>query len=188
MIPVLIVMLVTFGLCFAVDKGFTKIFRGKKQHKSGLSVGLNKKYALFGLIFTVLGIAALLVGIRENSLVLMVGGGVLVLLGICLIVYFLTFGIFYDEDGFILTTFGKKSTVYAYRDIRCQQLYNAYGATVIELHMCDGRAVQLQAAMEGVYPFLDKAFEAWLEQTGRTRESCTFHDPENSCWFPSVED
>ena len=183
----IIVILATFALCFAVDKGFTKLFRGKKEHQSGLSVKLNKKYGLVGILLTVLGIAALIAGIRENSGILMVGGPIVVLMGIGLLVYYMTFGIFYDEDGFILTTFGKKSVSYRYDRIKGQQLYNASGAIVIELHLTDGRAVQLHASMEGAYAFMDKAFFRWLEQTGRVQEECEFFDPQNSCWFPPME-
>ena len=53
--------------------------------------------------------------------------------------------------------------------------------------MTDGRTVQLQSAMDGVYPFMDKAFTMWLRQTGRRQEDCSFYDPQNSCWFPPVE-
>jgi hypothetical protein len=183
----IIIILATFALCFAVDKGFTKVFRGKKQHQSGLSVKLNKKYGLVGIVLGVLGIAAVFAGLRESSTLLLVGGGIIIAMGIALVVYYMTFGIFYDDESFILTTFGRRSTAYEYRQIKCQQLYNAYGAILIELQMEDGRAVQLQAGMEGVYPFLDKAFAAWLRQTGRRREDCSFHDPDNSCWFPSAE-
>ena len=186
--PVILVVLGTFALCFAVDKGFTKIFRGKKEHQSGLSVKLNKKYGLVGILLTVLGIAALIAGIREGSGLLMVGGPIVSLMGIGLLVYYMTFGIFYDEDGFILTTFGKKSISYRYAEIKGQQLYNASGAIVIELHLTDGRAVQLQASMEGAYVFMDKAFFRWLDQTGRVQEECEFFDPQNSCWFPPVDD
>ena len=185
--PVILVVLGTFALCFAVDKGFTKIFRGKKEHQSGLSVKLNKKYGLVGILLTVLGIAALIAGIREGSGLLMVGGPIVSLMGIGLLVYYMTFGIFYDEDGFILTTFGKKSISYRYAEIKGQQLYNASGAIVIELHLTDGRAVQLQASMEGAYVFMDKAFFRWLDQTGRVQEECEFFDPQNSCWFPPME-
>jgi hypothetical protein len=61
------------------------------------------------------------------------------------------------------------------------------GNVIIELHMADGRAVQLQSAMTGAYSFLDAAFEAWLVQTGRNKEECDFYNPENSCWFPTME-
>ena len=63
--PIIFVVLGTFALCFAVDKGFTKLFRGKKEHKSGLCVKLNKKYGLVGILLGVLGVAALLAGIRD---------------------------------------------------------------------------------------------------------------------------
>ena len=185
--PVILVVLGTFALCFAVDKGFTKIFRGKKEHQSGLSVKLNEKYGLVGILLTVLGVAALIAGIREGSGLLMVGGPIVSLMGVGLLVYYMSFGIFYDEDSFILTTFGKKSMTYRYAEIKGQQLYNASGAIVIELHLTDGRAVQLQASMEGAYVFMDKAFFRWLDQTGRVQEECEFFDPQNSCWFPPME-
>ena len=183
----ILVALGTLALCYFVDKGFTKVFRGKVQHRSGLSVRLSKRYASIGLVLAVLGVSAVFVGLQDTW-ILSAGGALLVLTGIGLIVYYMTFGVFYDEDSFILTTFGKKSTTYRYSQIKAQQLYNAYGNIVIELHMGDGRTVQLQAGMEGVYPFLDKAFEGWLQQRGKKVEDCPFHDPENSCWFPPLED
>lgn len=183
----LLVGVAVFGVCYLVDKGFTKVFRGKVQHTSGLSVRVSKRYGSIGLIIAVLGIAAVFSGAQEGGL-LLAGGVVLIVIGICLVTYYMTFGIFYDEDSFILTTFGKRSTEYRYRDIKAQQLYNSYGNIVIELYMTDGRTVQLQSGMKGVYPFLDKAFEMWLQQTGRRREDCAFYDPDNSCWFPSLED
>ena len=176
----------TFGLCFLVDKGFTKIFRSRVQHQSGLSVRLNKKYGAFGLIIAVVGLAAVFTGIADST-VLLLGGIFLLLIGIALVIYYMTFGVYYDEDTFILTTFGKKSAVYRFRDIKSQQLYNSYGTIIIELHLCDGRSAGLQSGMPGVYSFLDHAFSAWCRQTGRDPESCHFHDPSNSLWFPTDE-
>ena len=181
-IPMLVIAALIFGFCFLVDKGFTKLFRGKKEHGSGLSVRLNKRYGSAGVIVFVLGVAALFV----DSLLMLVCGIVLVLGGVALVIYYMTFGIFYDDDSFILTTFGKKSGTYQYRQIVGQQLYNSAGNIVIELYMDDGRAVQLHSAMTGAYPFLDSAFVAWLRQTGKNKEDCSFYDPDNSCWFPSI--
>ena len=56
-IAFLLVCALAFGLCFLVDKGFTRVFRNRRQQKSGLSVHLAKGYALAGLLITVLGIA-----------------------------------------------------------------------------------------------------------------------------------
>jgi len=184
-IGVILVAALVFGVCFLVDKGFVKLFRSKAQHTSGLSVRLSKRYAAFGLILLVVGVAAVITGLTKGW-VLSIGGVLLILLGIGLIVYYMSFGIFYDADSFILTTFGKKSTVYAFRDIQGQLLYNNQGYILVELHMADGRAVHIQQTMSGAYPFLDHAYSAWLRQTGRTPEECDFHDPSKSCWFPTV--
>ena len=186
-IAVIIIAAITFLVCFLLDKGFQKKFRGKAQHKTGLSVGLNKKYGAFGMIAILLGVSAVFTG-WGNSWVLMAGGGIIVLLGIGLVVYYMTFSVFYDEESFLLTTFGKKSKTYRFEEIHHQQLYNSYGNILVELHMTDGRAVQLQGAMVGVYPFLDKAFAGWCRQKGIRQEDCAFHDPQNSCWFPSEEE
>ena len=186
-IAVLIVAALVFGACYLIDRAFQRVFRNQQEHRSGLAVRLNKKYGSMGLIIAVLGLAAVFAGLPQGW-VLIAGGELLVLVGIGLVVYYMTFGVFYDEDTFILTTFGKRSTTYAYKDIKAQQLYNSYGNILIELHMTDGRSVQLQAGMTGVYSFLDHAFSTWLRQTGRKQEDCSFYDPQNSCWFPPVED
>lgn len=183
---VLLVAAATFGVCFLVDKGFTKLFRSQSQHYSGLSVRLNRKYGAIGLILCVIGIGAIFTGLSATW-VLIAGGAIVTLMGAALVVYYMTFGIFYDKESFVYTSFGKKSVTYRYAEIKAQQLYNASGAIVIELHLTDGRAVQLHASMEGAYAFMDKAFFRWLEQTGRVQEDCAFFDPQNSCWFPPVE-
>lgn len=181
---VLLVAALTFGVCYLFDKGYTNVFRSKIQHYSGLAVRINKRYAVFGLILTLLGIVAIITGITDGP-VLLVGGIIVLLMGAGLITYYLTFGVFYDEDTFLLTTFGKKSKVYRYSDIVHQQLYIVQGGNVvIELHLTDKNAVSVQSTMEGTYPFLDHAFAAWCRQTGRDPESCDFHDPSQSLWFP----
>ena len=58
---ILLVAAAVFGLCFAVDKLFTKLFRSRAQHRSGMAVRASKRYGAFGVILMVLGVAALLV-------------------------------------------------------------------------------------------------------------------------------
>lgn len=186
-VAILIIAAVVFLLCFLADKGFTKAFRGTKQHKSGLSVRLNKRYGSIGLIVAVLGVACLVMG-GQTGWLLPVVGALLMLAGAGMVVYYMTFGIYYDKDGFVLTTFGKRSSLYRYKDIKAQQLYTGSGNVIIELYMQDGRSVQLHAAMDGAYTFLDSAFNYWLEQTGKTLTDCPFHNKEQSCWFPPVEE
>lgn len=185
---ILLIAAAVFGLCFAVDKAFAKLFRNKAQHRSGMAVRANKRYGLFGVILSVLGIMAVCVGIADGP-VLLWGGIVVLLMGAALAVYYLSFGVFYDGETFLLSRFGKKEVTYRFSDIKGQKLYLVQGGNVIiELHMADGNTVSLQSTMDGVYPFLDTAFAAWCLQTGRDPQSCDFHDPSQSLWFPTVED
>ena len=185
---ILLIAAAVFGLCFAVDKAFAKLFRNKAQHRSGKAVRANKRYGLFGVILSVLGIMAICVGIADGP-VLLWGGIVVLLMGAALAVYYLSFGVFYDGETFLLSRFGKKEVTYRFSDIKGQKLYMVQGGNVIiELHMADGGTVSLQSTMDGVYPFLDTAFAAWCLQTGRDPQSCGFHDPSQSLWFPTVED
>ena len=185
---ILLIAAAVFGLCFAVDKAFAKLFRSKAQHRSGMAVRANKRYGLFGVILSVLGVMAICVGISDGS-VLLWGGIIVLLMGICLAVYYLSFGVFYDGETFLLSRFGKKDITYRFDQIQGQKLYLVQGGNVIiELHMTDGNTVSLQSTMDGVYPFLDTAFAAWCMQTGRDPQHCDFHDPSQSLWFPTVEE
>lgn len=185
-IALLIVCAAVFGICFLIDKGFQKVFRGKVQHVSGLSVKLNKRYGSFGIVLFALGCAGLFAGLNGTK-ILLFGGPFVILMGAGLIVYYLSFGVYYDSDSFVYSTFGKKSVTYRYDQIEGQMLYLVNGGNIVELHMTDGKAVSLQSSMIGVYPFLDKAYAGWCRQKGIDPETCEFHDPSNSCWFPNVE-
>ena len=188
LISVALVVAAVFGLCYLVDKGFTKVFRGTVQHQSGKSVRLSKRYGSIGTIMFALGVAAAFMGGNGSDWALLVGGCVLVLGGIALVVYYMSFGIYYDEDSFVYSHFGKASVTYYFKDICSQQLYLVSGNVVLELHMNDGSHFQIHTAMTGMYPFVEHAFRVWLEKTGRTVEDCTWYDPDNSCWFPPFEE
>ena len=185
-ILILPVAAVVFGLCFLVDKGFHKLLRSKSQYASGLAVRAHKRNGTAGLLLTLLGIAALL--FSQGRVLFLVGGGIIALVGAYLGIYYLHFGIFYDRESFLCTGMFQKSRTYRYEDIRSQQLFLLTGgSTLIELTMADGSDVLVQSNMEGAYAFLDAAFEGWCRQTGTVPESCQFHDPDNSCWFPTTE-
>lgn len=186
-LSVLLVAAVVFGICFLADKIFTKAFRSQAQHQSGLAVRPNKKYGAFGLILIVVGLGAVFSGLKDDK-VLLIGGCVVIALGIGLVVYYLSTGLFYDEESFLYTSFGKKSLTYHYRDIQAQQLYNAQGSLLVELYMTDGKSVHVHGNMVGAFDFLDKAFSGWCAQRGIAAEDCAFHDPANSCWFPPVSE
>ena len=177
-----------FACCYLVDKGFTKLFRSKAQHHSGLAIRAQKKYGIFGLALILLGILAIVAGVTQGP-VLLWGGVIVLLMGLGLSAYYVRFGVFYDGESFVYATLGKKDRTHFYKDIVGQKLYQVQGGNVvIELHMKDGSTVSLQSAMDGVYPFLDTAFAGWCLAAGWDPQSCDFYDPANSLWFPTVED
>ena len=183
----ILVAAATFGICYLFDKGFQKYFRNKKQHRSGLAVRLPKVYSIAGVLLSVLGAISLINGITEHN-ILLYGGLLVLLLGVCLCIYHLSFGIFYDEVSFVHTTFGKKDVTYRYSDILGQKLYVITGGSiVVELHMADGKAVSVQSTMNGAYPFLDAAFAGWCRLKAIDPQACEFHDPANHLWFPSED-
>ena len=186
--PILVIAAIIFGICYLIDRAFTKAFRSKAQHRSGMAVRANKLYGLAGLVLSILGILGFLTGLGANIL-LLIGGLVVLALGIALIVYYLSFGIFYDGETMLVCAFGKKDREYFFREIQGQKLYLIQGGNIlVELHMADSSVVSLQSSMEGIYTFLDTAFAAWCMQKGIDPQSCTFHDPSQSLWFPTVED
>lgn len=177
-----------FGLCFLMDWLFKRLFRSKKQHQTGQSVRLSKRYGSFGALMVTLAVASIFAWINGAEWILGAGGGLVLIVGVGLIVYYLTFGIYYDDEGFLYHTFGKRGITYRYRDILGQRLYTASGNIVVELHMKDGKTIALQSTMEGPFLFLDEAFTCWCRQTGRDPQNCEFHDPQNSQWFPEMEE
>ena len=187
-VAVIIAAALIFGICYAVDTLFKKIFRNKAQHMSGMAVRVSKRYGLFGVVFTALGLLAVVNG-TEGDRVLLWGGAFVLLLGAGLAVHYLTCGIFYDGETFLVSTFARKSTEYRFEQIVSQKLYVVTGGNIIiELQMDNGRTVSLQSNMEGVYTFLDTAFAGWCLQKGIDPTGCHFHDPSKSWWFPHEEE
>ena len=186
-LAILLVGALTFGVCFLLDKGFTGVFRNKKQHKTGRSVRLSQHYGGAGVVLGILGLVAIFHGVKDST-VLLVGGCIVLLVAVGLIIYYMSFGIYYDDDSFILTTFGRKSVTYSYGDIQGQKLYMITGGSVlVELHLHDGRTVGLQTTMTGVDPCLETAVNGWCLHRGLDRDACEFYDPSVSHWFPEVE-
>ena len=183
---VLVLAGIVFGLCFLADKGFHKLFRNKAQHASGLAVRANKRAGLFGMLMILLGVVALI--FSQGGMMMLICGSVILVTGAGLSVYYLSFGIFYDQESFLCAGLFKKSRTYRYGAIRSQQLYVLTGGNMlVELLMADGTTVHIQSNMDGAYPFLDTAFAGWCNQTGRNPEDCDFHDVSHCCWFPTKE-
>lgn len=183
-IVILLIAALVFAICWGVDKLFTGLFRSKAQHRSGLAVRASKRYGIFGVMFSVLGILGITTGMVGEQ-VLLWAGVVVLLMGIGLAVHYLSYGIFYDGESFLLCRFGRKSQEHRYSEIVSQKLYVITGgSTVIELTLTDGSTVSVQSTMEGVYPFMDTAFAGWCLETGHQMDQCDFYDPSKSWWFP----
>ena len=183
-IVILLIAALVFAICWGVDKLFTGLFRSKAQHRSGLAVRASKRYGIFGVMFSVLGILGIVTGMVGEQ-VLLWAGVVVLLMGIGLAVHYLSYGIFYDGESFLLCRFGRRSQEHRYSEIVSQKLYVITGgSTVIELTLTDGSTVSVQSTMEGVYPFMDTAFAGWCLETGHQMDQCDFYDPSKSWWFP----
>lgn len=187
-IAILIIAAIIFGICRVVDKVFTNLFRSKAQHRSGMAVRANKRYGIFGVMMSILGILGIMNGVGGEPVLLYSGIAVL-LLGAALAAHYLSFGIFYDGESFLVCRFGRKSQEHTYREIQSQKLYVVTGGSiVIDLQLADGSSVSVQSTMDGVYPFMDTAFAGWCMQTGHKIEECDFYDPSKSWWFPHEEE
>ncbi len=182
------VIIVTFAVMFLLDWGFHKFFRQEQQYQTGLAIHLNKRYLVAGILITALGVA--MIGQLANGFrwILVLAAVVLEIMGIGLLIYYNTFGVFYDEDTFIYRCFGHKAKTYRYEDIQSQQLFTTAGGIMVELDLSDGRTMSLQQNMDGMYAFLDKASLARFRQLGINNSTCKWFDKSNSCWFPPREE
>ena len=184
-----LVIAATFGAMYLMDKGLTRLFRSREQHRSGTAVRLKKHYGILSLAMIILGILGFLTFFFDGNVILLLGGVLVAPGGAVLGIYYLTHGIFYNDDSFLYVTFGNNAREYRYADIQGQKLYEIQGGTLlVELHMRDGRAVSVQFSMEGAPSFLDKAAHARMRQLGLNSHECSWFDESQGRWFPPVEE
>ena len=185
----LLIMAATFGVMFLLDRGLTKLFRSRKQHQSGTAVRLKKRYGVFSIALMVLGVLGICTFFADGNLILLLGGVLVLPGGILLGIYYLTHGVFYDDDSFLYTSFGNRSVSYPYGDILGQKLYVIQGGSLlVELHMAGGKTVPVQTNMDGANAFLDKASRARMRQLGLNSHECPWFDEAKGQSFPPVEE
>ena len=183
----LLVIAATFGVMFALDKGLTKLFRSRDQHRSGTAVRLKKHYGILSLALMALGALGIVTYFTDKSLTLLLGGVLILPGGALLGLYYLTHGIFYDDESFLYVSFGNHAREYRYADIQGQKLYEIQGGSLlVELYMTDGKTVSVQGTMEGAPSFLDKAAHARMRQLGLNSHECEWFDESQGRWFPEV--
>ena len=184
----LIVAAATFGVMYGLDRLFTRFFRNQAQHHSGTAVRLKKGYGIAAIALGLLAVLSLIQFIANGEKLMLLCGIVLIAMGGGLGAYYLSHGIFYDDDTFLFTTLSKKGVTYRYADITGQKLYVLQGGTyLVELYMAQGGTVSVQTSMPGAYDFLDKACHARFRQLGINSFECDWFDESRSCWFPPVE-
>ena len=185
----LIIAALTFGALYLLDKTFTKIFRNQAQHHSGTAVRLKKGYGIASVLLCIIGVLCLMQYIAAREGLMLFCFIALMLMGVGLGAYYLSHGIFYDDESFLFTTLGKKGRTYRYADIEGQKLYLLQGGSyLVDLYMSDGNNVSIQTSMPGAYDFLDKACHARFRQLGINSFECDWFDENQSCWFPPKED
>lgn len=185
----LLIAALTFGAMFLMDRTFTKIFRNQAQHHSGTAVRLKKGYGVAGVLLCAVALLCLTRFLAAGEKLMLLCFVVLLVMGGGLGAYYLTHGIFYDDETFLYTTLGKKGRDYRYAQIDGQKLYLLQGGGhLVELYMNDGSSVSIQTSMPGAYDFLDKACHARFRQLGINSAECDWFDAGNCCWFPPKED
>ena len=185
----LLIAAATFGVMFLLDKALTKLFRSREQHRSGTAVRLKKHYGILSLALMSLGALGIAAYFTDKTLTLLLGGLLVLPGGAVLGIYYLTHGIFYDDESFLYVSFGSNAREYRYADIQAQKLYEIQGGTLLtELYMADGRTVSVQGTMEGAPTFLDKAAHARMRQLKLNSHECEWFDESKGQWFPPVED
>ena len=178
-----------FAAMYGLDKLFTKFFRSQEQHHSGTAVRLKKGYGVAAILLCLLAVLSLMQFFANGETLMLVCGIVLIAMGGGLGAYYLSHGIFYDDNTFLFTTLGKKGVTYRYGDITGQKLYVLQGGSyLVELYMADKSTVPVQTSMPGAYDFLDKACHARFRQLGINSFACDWFDESQSCWFPPVEE
>lgn len=189
MLGYLIVAAVVFAAMYGIDRGFTKVFRSQAQHQSGTAVRLKKGYGVAAVLLCVLSVLSLMQFLLNGEKLMLFCSVVLLAMGGGLGAYYLSHGIFYDDETFLFTTLGRKGVTYRYADITGQKLYVLQGGSyLVELYMAQGGTVPVQTSMPGAYDFLDKACHARFRQLGVNSFECDWFDEGSSCWFPPVEE
>lgn len=178
-IPVLVVMVLTFALCFGVDLLCKRLRRNRPPRNQ---VKPQRKTMAFGIGLSFLGLA---IGLNfwSQSTLIAACCVVIFLMGIGLMFIYLTTSIVYDEEGFESKAPFRKTRRFRYGEIRGELALLARSGANAMLYVGE-EEVQLYQSMVGVNDFLQTAYHGWLKQTGRTEEEFPPPNPMYLVWFP----
>lgn len=167
-----------FGLIALVDQVVKRLFR---RRRPAPAVRLPGTGIFLGLAITLVAVASLLL-LPSLSVTLKVLFCLLPLMGLYLVVHTLRFGIFYDEHGFRYRSGFGKERAFSYGDIRGQRSFLARSGVNVILY-AGSEELSLYAAMKGLQPFLQTAFDGWCKATG-TDPDTVENNPDLLVFFP----
>lgn len=181
----LLLIAVIFGLVALVDFIFGKLFPKSKTQTHGKTVRMPRYSFIVGILIAILCIIGLLF-YTEADLFLRIGMVAAMVMGSYMVVNYIRFGIFYDEDGFEFRTLTKKARHYRYADITGQRSFLARSGLNTSLIVA-GDEIPLNGAMNGLPEFMSHAFFAWCRETDRNPDEQEY-DPTTLRYFPQPED
>ena len=175
-------MLVTFGVCFLVDK---LIQRRKKYRDSGIEpdrVRLPRANNIVGILLLAGGFVLLMFFAPVEGGIWWFMSVAVMLIGLFLLVNYLATGINYDEAGFTYKRLFRPSLTFTYGEIKGQRSFaNRAGVNVL-LYVGD-EDVYLYSAMKGTRGFMETAFNGWCRSRGIDPETVSPPNPDAMIWF-----
>lgn len=182
-IPVIVVAVVTFGICFLVD---WLLKRRKKNQVPQNKVRPQRRTLVFGLVLSFLALSIGL-GYMEQGALIVVGCCVIFLMGVLLLYIYGATSIVYDDEGFTDKAPFRKARRFSYGDITGEMAVMARSGVNAMLYVGKNE-VHLYQSMAGVQDFLKTAYHGWLAQTGRTEDECPPPNPMYLVWFPEPDE
>lgn len=180
----ILLIAVIFGLVALVDFALGKLFPKSEVRKQGKAVRMPRYSFILGIIITLLCVIGLLF-YTDADLFLRIGMLVAMAMGLYMVVNYIRFGIFYDDEGFEYRTLTKQTRYYRYGDITGQRSFLARSGLNVTLVAREDE-IPLNGSMQGVADFMSHAFFAWCRETGRDPDAMEF-DPSTLSYFPTPE-
>ncbi len=175
-------MALVLGLCWCVDQLFKKLFPKDARQLAGKVVRLPRRTAVFGVLLTFFAVVMELNWFSRLAWYMHLAAALVLLLGVWLLVQFLSFSIYYDDEGFTYRNLGRKAENFRYGDILGQRSLLTRSGVNSTLYLSGGE-IPVYSAMQGAGDFLQKAFYRWCEATGTDPETVE-NNPQYLTWFP----
>ena len=179
----LLLIAVIFGLVALVDFVFGKLFPKSKVKKTAKAVRMPRYSFIVGILIVFLCVIGLLF-YTQADLFLRIGMVIAMVMGLYMAVNYISFGIFYDDEGFTYRTLSKKAVTFRYADITGQRSFLARSGLNVTL-LAGETEIPLNGSMQGLSDFMNCAFFAWCRQTGLDPDTQEY-DPSTLHYFPEV--